>query len=287
MNEHTLVVNTAFDKSGFASLDDLMSPEYLKCLHGLEELQKDFLAVGPHSPEYIWPKDALHTWSRIWEYPYVYHHLMKLQRSNRLPAASLVLDFGSGVTFFPFALARQGFRVLCIDNDPVCIRDLEHAAERLSAGALVGSRLKSGDLIPVESASVQCIYSISVLEHLGEPASIVAELARVLAHDGTLVVTLDVELAGNGSGIGVAQYSRLIQAIRREFDFSMPHVPTHPLAITSRDGQYPMARALRGRRAVLWELKQQIAKPLLGREPKTWPHLACEGFVLKKRRVST
>jgi SAM-dependent methyltransferase len=279
-----MTLSAAFDKSGFASRDDLVGPEYLKCLRLLEELQEEFLAVGPHSSEYIWPKDALHTWSRIWEYPYVYHHLVELQRLNRLTDGSLVLDFGSGVTFFPFALARRGLRVLCVDNDPVCIRDLEHAAGRLTEGALVGSRLMNGELLPIESASVQCIYSISVLEHLGEPASIVAELARVLTQNGTLVVTIDVDLAGNGCGIGVAQYGRLIQAIKGEFDFDMPHFPTHPLALTSRDGQYPMARALRGRRAVLWELKQQIVKPLLGHQPQPWPRIACEGFVLRKRR---
>jgi SAM-dependent methyltransferase len=187
------------------------------------------------------------------------------------------------VTFFPFALARQGLRVLCIDNDPVCVRDLKHAAERHPAGDLVDFRLMSGEFLPVGSRSVQCIYSVSVLEHLGEPASVVAELARVLARDGTLVVTFDLDLAGSGCGIGVAQYSRLTETIRREFDFDMPHVATHPLALTSRDGQYPMARPLRGRRAVLWELKQQIVKPLLGREPKGWSHLACAGFVLRKR----
>lgn len=197
-----------FDKSGFASTDDLTSPEYLKCLRVLEELQNEFLAIGPHSPEYIWPKDALHCWSRIWEYPYVHHHLMKLRRSNRLPAGSLVLDFGSGVTFFPFALARFGFQVLCIDNDPVCIRDLEHAAERLNVGSLVRARLGGGGgLLPVESGGVKCIYSISVLEHMGEPESIVTELARVLTHDGVLLLTIDVNMAGSDQGIGTARYS--------------------------------------------------------------------------------
>jgi 2-polyprenyl-3-methyl-5-hydroxy-6-metoxy-1,4-benzoquinol methylase len=278
------MVNNAFNKSGFASTDDLTSPEYLKCLSALEEQQEQFLAIDPHSSQYIWPKDSLHTWSRIWEYPYVYHHLMNLQRQNRLPVGSLVMDFGCGVTFFPFVLARLGFQVLCLDNDPVCIRDLQHAAERLTAGALVGSRLMSGELLPVESGSVRCIYSVSVLEHLGEPASIIAELARVLTRDGTLVMTIDVDMTGSDHGIGVARYGRLIQAIQREFDFDMPHVPTHPLALNSRGGQYPMRSALSGWRAVLFELKQQVAKPLLGRTPTTWPHLACEGFVLRKRR---
>jgi SAM-dependent methyltransferase len=210
---------------------------------------------------------------------------MKLQESNRLPAGSFVLDFGSGVTFFPFAIAQKGLQVICIDNDPVCVRDLERATERLLARARVSSSLMCGNLLPLESGSVQCIYSISVLEHLGEPASIVSELARVLSPSGILVLTIDVDMTGGDNGIGVDRYSRLIKALLCEFEFDMPHAPIHPLALTSRDGRYSITRPLCGWRSVLWEIKQQIVKPILGRKPEALPQLACEGFVLRKRGV--
>ena len=45
----------------------------------LEKEQADFLAMESafRSREYKWPRDPLHTWSRVWEYPYTYHHLQQ------------------------------------------------------------------------------------------------------------------------------------------------------------------------------------------------------------------
>src|SRR5215213_8923717 len=94
-----------FDRGGLAALSDLKTPEWRELFERLEKDQAEFQASDSQfrSSEYKWPRDPLHTWSRVWEYPYAYHHLTR--RLAASPArAPHVVDFGSGVTFFPFAV---------------------------------------------------------------------------------------------------------------------------------------------------------------------------------------
>lgn len=72
-----------FDRSGLAALSDLDSPEWLKLFGFLEKEQDDFLTKEGQfrSPGYTWSRDPLHTWSRVWEYPFVFYHLKHSRQS--------------------------------------------------------------------------------------------------------------------------------------------------------------------------------------------------------------
>src|SRR5262245_56761239 len=118
-----------FDWSGIAALADLGTSAWRGLFGALEEQQRRFLAHEHEfrSRGYRWPRDPLHQWSRCWEYPFAYHHLQAFRARLPADAQPLALDVGSGVTFFPFAAAELGYRVLCTDIDPVCETDLARA----------------------------------------------------------------------------------------------------------------------------------------------------------------
>jgi len=62
-----------YQRSGFASLDDLESSHWKEVFGKLENIQSDFLSREKlfRSPGYRWPRDPLHFVARPWEYTYV------------------------------------------------------------------------------------------------------------------------------------------------------------------------------------------------------------------------
>lgn len=279
-----------FDRSGLASVQDL-DPQYWEPLFAqLETIQDEFLATAPHSATYSYPKDSLHTWSRVWEYPYVYHHIRHWRETFSSKALPTVLDFGSGVTFFPFAVARLGCHVVCGDIDAACEADINRAASRLSGGpGQVAFRLFDGSRLPFTSGTIDVIYSISVLEHLPEPASLLPELWRVLAPGGVLILTFDIDLESHSEvGLGPQRYCELVHSLTERFDLAQPRTEVHPASLlTTTRGPFPLyARppcGLRYWREARYYLKQYVLKPLLGKHPATRWKLACHGMVLKVR----
>ena len=160
-----------FLRSGIAALSDLETTAWRHQLAILESSQRDFLIHEQEfrSPAYKWPRNALNNWSRVWEYPYVYFHLQSILEASGAHRVSRVVDFGSGVTFFPFAIARLGYHVICSDIDPGCSSDLERAASVVPhSPGRVEFRHIDGTQLPLEDAEVDAIYSISVIEHIPE-----------------------------------------------------------------------------------------------------------------------
>ena len=160
-----------FEFCGLASLDDLTGEKGEQCeqtVAELEMVQAQFLAANPHPAGYRWPRDPLHTWSRVWEYPYVFGQIKRYRDSvlgrETKPKA---VDFGSGITFFPFAVARLGFEVVCLDCDPVCEAGISKASQPVDASpGTVSFRLVGEErtALPLECGAVDVLYTISVLE---------------------------------------------------------------------------------------------------------------------------
>jgi SAM-dependent methyltransferase len=255
-----------FDRSGLASLDDLSTPQWRSLFSRLESIQSEFLASQPHCADYPWPTDPLHNCIRVWEYPFVYHHLQS--HGGCLSGRSLprVVDLGSGATFFPFAVARLGWRVIAVDADSRATSSVDRAIGRVSAGGgAVTSLLADARSIALEEESVDCVYCVSVLEHVLEFEGVISEVARILRPTGLFVLTFDLDLRGNGE-LGPAAYGRLSDALRASFSPVYPEKVVHPLRVLTTDNSiYPLYPSSSTRDKLIEPLRRSL-------------HAACNGL---------
>ncbi len=276
-----------FNRSGLASLSDLTTEEWRAMFKLLENEQELFLKKEKYfrSPEYKWPRDPLHTWSRIWEYPYVYYHLKEWKTQYKGNGLPIVVDFGSGVTFFPFAVAKLGYHVLCVDNDPICERDMKHAISFVPHNpGKIEFQLNNGLKIPLNNKEADIIYSISVLEHISNFTDIILEMARVLKDNGVLILTIDLDLRGDQE-MGVEKFYLLRKEISKYFEFLYPEITIHPSDIlTSTNGPYGFRKPERFK-LLKFILKNKIIKPLLGLKPAPMIpfYLTVLGMTLRKK----
>lgn len=223
-NEHP------FNHGGFAALSDLKSEDWRLLYERLEHEQSRFLALEDkfRSPEYKWPRDPLHTWSRVWEYPYVFFHLEKIRQEFAEKKLLKVADIGSGVTFFPFSVARLGYDVTCIDIDPICTRDIPAASKIIDCSpGQVGVNLIAEERIPLPDASQDVVYSISVLEHVPNPAKTLSEIYRILKPGGAFIVTVDIDLRGN-SELGINAFNKILEQTETRFCKFLINRSIHP-----------------------------------------------------------
>jgi 2-polyprenyl-3-methyl-5-hydroxy-6-metoxy-1,4-benzoquinol methylase len=276
-----------FLRSGLASLSDLETETHHRLCAALEKTQSEFLSKQEsfRSPEYSWPNDALHNWSRIWEYPYVYSHLMRWHHQRSSNPAPVIADVGSGVTFFPFQIARMGCHVICADPDPVCERDMTLATQSVPQhpGQVTFRRIKDATL-PFDSQECDAVYCLSVLEHIPQFENTVREIARILKPKGLLLLTIDLDLQGNAE-MGVKEHDVLREALAQTFEFLFPDGTIHPAdVLDSTKGPYPMFQLSR-RDKLMSLVKQEFIKPVFGLRPKSvLPlYLAVQGFALQKR----
>jgi 2-polyprenyl-3-methyl-5-hydroxy-6-metoxy-1,4-benzoquinol methylase len=263
-------------------LSDLKSEEWRALFSILEDQQKEFLSRENQfrSADYKWPRDPLHTWSRIWEYPYVYHHLRRIKAQFSFGSPKM-LDYGSGVTFFPFSAAKLGYRVTCADIDPICAIDISRAANVLPHGpGTVDFELISENSVQLPSSEMDIVICISVLEHIPTFASTISELARLLKPGGVLILTIDLDLRGD-SEIGVQKHADLLSKLRRYFDLIYPEDLTHPAdVLNSANSPFPQ----KPMRPHNWKEGKQLFERLLLRKPAfSAPFfLAVQGFVMRK-----
>lgn len=136
--------------------------------------------------------------TRRFEYPWAYHAVP-------IRAGMVAVDLGGGVSGFPFTIASAGASVVNVDPfldygssvdycdvDPALLIDrlnqVQRTAVRLVRRDLVGAALPAG--------SVDVVYCISMLEHLGPEARAEAlgEVGRILKPGGHLVLTVDLFL---------------------------------------------------------------------------------------------
>jgi SAM-dependent methyltransferase len=280
-----LAVPTCFDCTTFAAVSDLTSARWKEVFASLEARQTDFLSREKEfrSKEYKWPSDALHNWSRIWEYPFVYHNIEKWRRSRPATSMPVVVDLGSGVTFFPYVIAQLGTKVVCTDVDPVCGVDFDRASRVISAmPGSVEFKLSDGGKLPFESQEADLVYCISVIEHVTHFEAMIREVRRILKPGGVFILTIDLDLRGDQQ-LGIPEFYLLHQSLNEIF---VPLAPTrsthHADVLTSETGP------IRPRLRPWWRVppflaKQWLIKPLLGRPPAPLVpfHCAVQGVLLK------
>ena len=277
-----------FMKSGLARLTDLDTKDWKNSFALLENDQERFTCLAPRflSAEYAFPRDPLHTWSRCWEYPYIYSNIVAWADMTRTTDMLHVLDVGSGVTFIPFSLATQGIYVTCTDINTVTERDLNSAIKILpSAPGRVDFKLMDGKHLPFKDDTIDGIYCISVLEHVSEYKTLISEMARVLKSRGVLFLTFDLDLRGDHE-LGAASYYDIKAELRKFFEYLHPEISTHPAdMLISTDGPFGYAKKTNTLSKTWFMIKQRIIKPLLGRKPITEIpfYLAVEGLALVKK----
>ena len=98
-----------------------------------------------------------------------------------------ILDFGCGESRLPAKLREQGHRAIGVDLMPPA----RPHPDRLS-----------GDLLELnlDSDRFDLIYSYQVFEHLPEPRPIFAELIRLAAPDGLLLIHTDMDTPQRAGG---------------------------------------------------------------------------------------
>jgi SAM-dependent methyltransferase len=264
-----------FDRCGLVSTDHFLAAPFDRTFRMLEQAQAGFLAAEPafRSPHYPWDRDALHQWSRCFEYPYAFAHLHESRAT--LGPVPTVVDLGSGVTFFPFVLAREGWDVVCLDSDPLVVGDVTRAAAVVPAAPGSVRAQLSAQRLPLRDASADALYSISVLEHVPDPLPLIAETARVLCDGGTFVLTVDVDLTGRDA-IGPEQFDALLRECDRSFERRVPETTIHPLRVLDTFcGPHPRARQPQVPGLMLRSGSGAL-KPLVGGPIAPEPvHLAC------------
>lgn len=280
-----------FHRSGLAALSDLNTPGYQDVFSMLEKEQDVFSNKESEfrSEEYKWPRDPLHNFSRVWEYPYVYYHLANYLKTLPQNLRPIVADVGSGVTFFPFSLAKLGYQVFCTDIDSICERDLSLARACIPhSPGTVDFRLIEDSILPFGDSECDVLYCISVLEHIHDFEKTVAEMARILKPGGLCLITCDINFQPeDGLQLDGDQYTRLMSAIDAAFVRVCPERTIHPAdVLTTINSPYPLCRRL-GVAGMGYQLvKQKIIKPLLGRKPGRvrthHVHVAVLGLVLRK-----
>jgi len=211
-------------KSGVPTKNEYRNLITTPFFQAMERYSNDFLREFDFLRfKYKWGKDPFHQWSRQWEYPYVFAAIKNHLHERNIPAPK-ILDAGSGFTFFPYYLSREisGAAITCCDYDHKLLSFFE-TINKTNDNNTQQVEFQYADLhaLPFESSTFDVVYSISVLEHTKDYASIIREFARVTKPGGALVITFDVALDGV-SDISPQNAEDLLLTLSREFDSGEP-----------------------------------------------------------------
>jgi ubiquinone/menaquinone biosynthesis C-methylase UbiE len=104
-----------------------------------------------------------------------------------VPEGSSVLEVGIGTGGLLDELATRARRVIGVDHSPAM---LEEARRRLTNGGVEGVELRLGEMthLPLPDTAVECVIANMVLHHAADPPAVLAEMRRVLAPGGRLVI---------------------------------------------------------------------------------------------------
>ncbi|MEM7808364.1 MAG: class I SAM-dependent methyltransferase [Planctomycetota bacterium] len=142
-----------------------------------------------------WGDDPMRLWSRRFEYPFAAAAVMA--HADRVGRTDLVCcDAGSGVTFLPYLLAERldGATFACCDPNTTYAKMF--AAVNQKHDGRVTYDASPIQKLPFDDGGLDVLMCVSVLEHTGDYATVVDEMARVVKPGGRLVLTFDLGLDG-------------------------------------------------------------------------------------------
>jgi SAM-dependent methyltransferase len=113
------------------------------------------------------------------EFPYERQPILEfvMRASKAIPAGARVADVGAGDAPFRELFAHTRYATL-------------DWAESVHEGAPASDILASADAIPVRDGAFDAVLLTQVLEHVPEPARVMAELHRILTKGGALYLTV-------------------------------------------------------------------------------------------------
>jgi SAM-dependent methyltransferase len=149
------------------------------------------------------------TYSRVWEYPWLWFQLEHSPRSLR------VLDIGSERSPYPWLLAEKGFDVTVSDVTPG-YWGLWRNTQRL-LGVRPNLKILDTQALALPTASFDVYQSVSILEHVPDKAKALTEAARILRPGGLLLMSFDICEAEmgmtfpewNGRAVSMAELDKL------------------------------------------------------------------------------
>jgi SAM-dependent methyltransferase len=134
-----------------------------------------------------------------------------------------------------------GCRVIAVDEDQNAKLSFERAVSKVPCGKGEASfTLSDARAVEIDSETVDCVYCISVLEHIADFERVISEASRILRPNGTFILTFDIDLRGNFD-LGPEEYVRLMDSLKDNFSPKYPERTVHPLRILTSDSSiYPM-----------------------------------------------
>jgi SAM-dependent methyltransferase len=183
----------------------------------------DDTARGFVGPDYPYPVRM-----RDWELARV------LEAARAVPAGSSILDTGSFNTYLPLVLAAQGYRLTASDLMWSRMRKSFERQLRLApakateAPYLTWMGVYRRARVPVRNldltrlscpdAAFDCVVALSVIEHIPAVETALAEMYRVLAPGGRLLITTDCAPSPSPYDRGVRYFSEAeLEALFRPY----------------------------------------------------------------------
>jgi ubiquinone/menaquinone biosynthesis C-methylase UbiE len=146
-----------------------------------------------------WSHAGAAYWDEVYDDPGIDGAVYRLRQQrvleafNRLslPADSRVLELGPGAGRVAVELARRGHRVVCVDPAEAMVRNTETRARTQAVGDRVETLVADAHALPFPGQTFAAVVAVGVLPWLARPAAALAEVRRVLAPGGSVVLTSD------------------------------------------------------------------------------------------------
>jgi SAM-dependent methyltransferase len=107
------------------------------------------------------------------------------------PAPARVLEVGCGAGHLTLELARRGLRVDALDASMAMVEAARGRIEEAGLGTQVQVAQADVHALPFDTGAFDLVVAVGVIPWLHSPAVAVAEMARMLAPGGELVLTAD------------------------------------------------------------------------------------------------
>ena len=128
---------------------------------------------------------------------YHYPNFRVMLNELALTAEDYLLEVGCGGGAFLKLALQRGCRAAAVDHSPDMVRLAQEVNRDVVAEGRLDVREASGDALPFPDATFTCATMTGVLGFLPDPVATLAEIGRVLAPAGRLVVMgTDPELKG-------------------------------------------------------------------------------------------